>query len=279
MKRARQRDRAGFLKETFQISARRACRLLKINKSTYYYKSTMSALNVALTTRIKEIASVRIRYGYPRIHVLLRREGFEVNRKRVYRLYALQGLNLRSKMPHRKRAAVPRAERILATKPNEIWAMDFMHDRLADGTKIRLLTIVDLYSRECVAVSVDRSFRSPDVVRVLAHACKQRAKPKSIRCDNGTEFVAQPVDQWAFWNNVKIDFSRPGKPTDNAFCESFNGRVRAEFLNSSYFETLAQARRSAGIWRHEYNEFRPHSTLGDLTPAAYARKAHALTKS
>ena len=126
-------------------------------------------------------------------------------------LYALQGLNLRSKMPYRKRAAVPRAERTVATKPNEIWAMDFMHDRLADGTKIRLLTIVDLYSRECVALSVDRSFKSPDVVRVLTHACKQRAVPKSIRCDNGSEFVAEPVDQCAFWNDVKIDFSASRK--------------------------------------------------------------------
>jgi putative transposase len=275
VKPAQQRDRAGFLTAAFKISAPRACRLLKINKSTYYYKSTMSALNEALTARIKEIATVRVRYGYPRIHVLLKREGFEVNRKRVYRLYALQGLNLRSKMPHRKRAAVPRSERTIASKPNDIRAMDFMHERLADGSKIRLLTIVDLYSRECVALSVDRSFRSPDVVRVLTHACKQRGAPTSIRCDNGSEFVAEPVDQWAFWNDVKLDFSRPGKPTDNAFCESFNGRVRAEFLNPSYFETLSQARRAAGIWRQEYNEFRPHSTLGNVTPAAYARAALA----
>ena len=208
MKPAQQRDRAGFLTSTFKISARRACRLLKRNKSTYYYKSTTSALNVALAARIKEIATVRVRYGYPRIHVLLRREGFDVNRKRVYRLYAHQGLNLRAKMPYRKRAAVPRAERIIATKPNDIWAMDFMHERLAGGSKIRLLKIVDLYSRECVALSVDRSFRSPDVVRVLTHACKHRGTPGSIRCDNGSEFVVQPVDQWAFWNDVKLDWSR-----------------------------------------------------------------------
>ena len=151
--------------------------------------------------------------------------------------------------------------------------MDFMHERLADGSKIRLLTIVDLYSRECVALQVDRSFRSPDVVRVLTHVCKHRGKPASIRYDNCSEFVAQPIDQWAFWNDVKLDFSRPGKPTDNAFCESFNGRVRAEFLNPSYFETLAQAKGAAGIWRQEYNEFRPHSMLGNVTPAAYARAA------
>lgn len=247
--------------------------LLKLNRATYYYKSSVSELNVALSLRIKELAHVRIRYGYPRIHVLLRREGFEVNRKRVYRLYAAQGLNLRTKMPYRRRAAVPREVRHVATRPNEIWAMDFMHDRLADSSKFRLLTIVDLFSRECVSLQVDRSFRSPDVVRILAHVCRQREKPTSIRCDNGTEFVAEALDQWAFWNDVKLDFSRPGKPTDNAFAESFNGRVRAEFLNPSYFETLAEAKRAAGIWKHDYNEFRPHSMLGNMTPAAYARSA------
>lgn len=214
-----------------------------------------------------------MRYGYPRIHVLLRREGFAVNRKRVYRLYALQGLNLRAKMPHRRRAAVARQLRHIPTRPNEVWAMDFMHDRLADHSKIRLLTIVDLFSRECVALVVDRGFRSADVVEVLARASKQRGTPSSIRCDNGTEFVAEALDQWAFWNNVQLDFPRPGKPTDNAFSESFDGRVRAEFLNPSYFDSLDQARRAAGIWRHDYNEYRPHSTLGNLTPAAYARSA------
>ena len=264
---------------SFGISARRACRLLKINKSTFYYKSHISDLNVTLSARIKEIASVRVRYGYPRIHVLLRREGFTVNRKRVYRLYALQGLNLRPKMPYRKRATVARSLREVAAQPNDIWAMDFMHERLADGTKIRLLTIVDLYSRECIALGVSRSFKSLDVVRALNHACAQRGRPTTIRCDNGTEFVAEPVDHWAFLMDVKIDFSRPGKPTDNAFCESFNGRVRAEFLNPSYFETLTQARRAAGIWRHEYNEFRPHSMLGNQTPGSYARAAIGLKAS
>ena len=273
MKPAQQRDRVGYLKERFGIGTRRACILLKLNRATFYYKSKVSDLNLALAARIKAIAAVRVRYGYPRIHVLLRRERFLVNRKRVYRLYAALGLNLRSKLPYRRRAAIPRQQRFVPTRPNEVWAMDFMHDRLADHTKIRLLTIVDLFSRECVALIVARSFRSPDVARILADLCKQRGTPASIRCDNGTEFVAEAMDQWAFWNRVQLDFSRPGKPTDNAFAESFNGRVRAEFLNPSYFETLAEARRAAGIWRHDYNEFRPHSTLGNVTPAAYARAA------
>ena len=221
------------------------------------------------------------RIPHPAIIIAIRRRvhSLAVNRKRAYRLYALQGLNLRPKMPHRKRAAVPRSKREIANKPNDILAMDFMHERLADGSKIRLLTIVDLYSRECVALSVARSFTSLDVVLVLNHVCAQRGKPSSIRCDNGTEFVAEPVDQWAFWRDVKIDFSRPGKPTDNAFCESFNGRVRAEFLYPSYFETFAQARRAAAIWRHEYDEFRLHPMLGNQTPGSYARAALALKVS
>jgi putative transposase len=151
--------------------------------------------------------------------------------------------------------------------------MDFMHDRLADGRKIRLLTIVDVFTRECVALEVSYGFKSHDVVAVLRRVCAARAFPKTIRCDNGSEFVAEVLDQWAFWNRVELDFSRPGKPTDNAFAESFNGRVRAELLNPSYFETLAHARRAAGIWRHDYNEIRPHSTLGNRTPSEFALAA------
>jgi len=273
VKPAQQRDRVGYLKERFGIGARRACILLKLSRATYYYKAKASVLNAVLLERIKDIAATRVRYGYPRIHVLLRREGFVVNRKRVYRLYASQGLNLRAKMPHRRRAVVARNLRHVPTRPNEVWAMAFMHDRLADHSNIRSLTIVDLFSRECVALTVGRAFRSEDVVDVLTRVVKQRGTPSSIRCDNGTEFVATALDQWAFWNRVQLDFSRPGKPTDNAFAESFNGRVRAEFLNPSYFETLAQAKRAAWMWRHDYNEYRPHSTLGNITPAAYARSA------
>jgi putative transposase len=257
VKPAQQRDRVGYLKKRFGVGTRRACIVLKFNRATFYHKSKVSPLNVALTLRIKAIAAVRVRYGYPRVLVLLRREGFAVNRKRVYRLYAAQGLNLRSKMPHHRRAAVPRQERHVPTRPNEVWAMDFMHDRLADHSKIRLLTIVDLLSRECVALTVARSFRSPDVVRILAHLSKQRGTPASIRCDNGTEFVAEAMDQWAFWNRVQLDFSRPGKPTDNAFAESFNGRVRAEFLNRHTSKPLPR--------RDEQREF------GDTTTMSFVR--------
>lgn len=148
-----------------------------------------------------------------------------------------------------------------------------MHDRLADNRPYRLLTIVDIYSRECVALEVAWRFCSEDVVAVLQRVCRDRGTPKILRCDNGTEFVAKPLDQWAFWNKIILDFSRPGKPTDNAFIESFNGGVRRELLNPSYFETIDQARRAARVWREEYNAFRPHSMLANKTPKEFAAAA------
>lgn len=232
-----------------------------------------------LRDRIKEIAAARVRYGYRRISVLLRREGFAVNDKRVYRLYAAQGLSLRAKMPHRRRAVTPRSLRFVPTAINQVWSMDFMHDRLADGRAFRLLTMVDIYSRECVALEVEPRFCSDDVVDILKRACRERGVPNALRCDNGTEFVAKPLDQWAFWSKVALDFSRPGKPTDNAFIESFNGGVRRELLNPSYFETIDQARKAARVWREEYNEFRPHSMLANKTPKEFAAEAANHTRS
>jgi putative transposase len=279
VKPAQQRERAGFLVRTFDIGVRRACDLLNLNRSTYYCKSTAGPLNAALRLRIKEIAAARVRYGYRRISVLLRREGHAINDKRVYRLYKLEGLTLRAKMPHRKRAAVPRLQRHVPENINDIWSMDFMHDRLADNRSYRLLTIVDIYSRECVALEVSPRFCSDDVVAVLKRVCRERGTPNVIRCDNGSEFVAQPLDHWAFWNKVALDFSRPGKPTDNAFIESFNGGVRRELLNPSYFETIDQAKKAARLWRVEYNEFRPHSMLANKTPKEFAAQARTPNRS
>ncbi len=254
--------------------------MIRFNRATYYCKSKAGPLNAALRLRIKAIAAERVRYGYRRIGVLLRREGFKVNDKRVYRLYALDGLSLRAKLPHRRRAALPRSQRHVAERINEIWSMDFMHDRLADGRSYRLLTVVDIYSRECVALEVAPRFCSEDVVAALTRAVRERGAPNIIRCDNGTEFVARPLDQWAFWNTIALDFSRPGKPTDNAFIESFNGGVRRELLNPSYFETIEQARKAARIWREEYNDFRPHSMLanktpGNISPVEFERRSQA----
>jgi len=273
VKPAQQRERVGYLRTAYGVGTRRACEVVRLNRATYYCRSKLREKNAALVERIKAIATVRVRYGYRRIHVFLRREGLTVNHKRVYRLYAAEGLNLRSKTPRRRRAVVARSHRVVPVRPDQVWAMDFMFDRLADRRKVRILTIVDLFSRECVALEFDYSFTSDDVVRVLSSVRRERSFPQIIRCDNGTEFVAEALDKWAFWNGVTLDFSRPGKPIDNAFCESFNGRVRAEFLNPSYFETLAQARRAARIWRHDYNEIRPHSMLGNRTPKEAAMAA------
>ena len=270
MKPAHQRERVGFLIATFGVGVRRACDVIQFNRATYYCKSKAGPLNGMLRAKIKEIAASRVRYGYRRIGVLLRREGFKVNDKRIYRLYALEGLSLRSKMPHRRRAAMARSQRHAAENVNEVWSMDFMHDRLADSRPYRLFTVVDIFSRECVALEVAQRFCSEDVAAVLQRACRERGAPKVLRCDNGTEFVAKPLDRWAFWNKITLDFSRPGKPTDNAFIESFNGGVRRELLNPSYFETIEQARHAARIWRAEYNEFRPHSMLANKTPKEFA---------
>ncbi len=279
MKPAQQRERVHFLVKAFGVGIRRACDTVKLNRSTYYRKSSAGPLNGLLRERIKEIAAARVRYGYRRIGVLLRREGFKINDKRVYRLYASEGLSLRAKLPHRRRAATPRSQRFVPTAVNEVWSMDFMHDRLADSRAYRLLTIVDVYSRECVALDVAPRFGSEDVVRVLQRVCRERGTPKVIRCDNGTEFVAKPFDQFAFWNKISLDFSRPGKPTDNAFIESFNGGVRRELLNPSYFETIEAARRAAKIWRQEYNEFRPHSMLANKTPKEFAATSENANRS
>lgn len=266
----RRRFALPFLRKAYKITERRACRVLLVCRATLKYKPVKVDVP-ALRARIKEIAAARVRYGYPRIHVLLRREGWLVNRKRVYRIYREEGLSMRLKPPRRRKSIVVRSDRPTAQKVNETWSMDFMADNLSDGRKIRLLTIVDNYSRECVALEVAPSFKGSDVAQVLTRVVAERGKPRWIRCDNGPEFISKALDQWAYWNKVELDFSRPGKPTDNAFCESSNGRVRQELLNASWFDSLDQARAMTAAWRTEYNDHRPHRSLGNITPTEYAR--------
>jgi len=265
----RRRFALPYLRKAYQISERRACQVVAVNRSTVQYRSVKTDVP-ALRARINEIAATRVRYGYPRIHVLLRREGWVVNRKRVYRIYREEGLSLRLNAPRRRRAVVLR-DRVAANALNQTWSMDFMADNLADGRKIRLLTIVDNFSRECLALDVAWGFKGTDVAQVLTRIVRERGKPRFIRCDNGPEFVSKALDQWAYWNKVELDFSRPGKPTDNAFIESFNGRVRQELLNASWFESLEASREMTVAWRAEYNAHRPHRALGNLSPDEYAR--------
>jgi putative transposase len=225
-----------------------------------------------LRTRIKEIAAVRVSYGYLRIHTLLLREGHKINRKRVYRIYRQEGLMLRRSNPKRRVATKRREEQAQAQAANESWSMDFMSDQLFDGRKFRVLTLVDNFSRESLAVEVAQRFAGEDVAAVLTQVCRRRGKPKSIKVDNGPEFTSKALDLWAYANKVKPDFSRPGKPTDNALIESFNGSFREECLNQEWFMSLDDARRKAEAWRCDYNEIRPHSSLGQLAPSEFAAK-------
>lgn len=261
------------IRKSRQLSERRACEILSVNRRTVRYRSVRLDVNSLLVMRIKEIAAPRVRYGQRRIYVVLRREGWLVNVKRVARLYRAEGLAIRTKMPRRRRAAVVREAPVNPSAPNQSWAMDFVHDVLSDGTKIRLLTVVDIFTRESVVLAVDYGFKAPQVVEALRAASAVRGLPQRIRCDNGPEFVSLPLDQWAHWNGVKLDFSRPGRPSDNAFCESFNNRVRQELLNPHWFHSLEDARRQAAAWRIDYNTNHPHSSLGDRTPEEFAREA------
>lgn len=225
--------------------------------------------------RLRELAATRVRYGYRRLHILLRREGWAVNAKRVYRIYREEQLSLRTKTPKRRVSCQNRVQRSEASCVNDCWAMDFMTDELFDGRRIRLLTIVDLFSRESLAIEVGQRLRGRDVADVLTRISALRPLPKTIRVDNGPEFTSKQLDHWAYDNGVTLDFSRPGKPTDNAFIESFNGSVRIECLNENWFLSLEDAKEKIEAWRVDYNEHRPHSALGNLAPREFAKSGQA----
>lgn len=242
--------------------------MIQICRTSYRYRSTRDG-QVSLRMRINEIAKVRVRYGYKRIHVLLHREGWLVNHKRVYRIYCEEGLNLRSKRPKRRRSTAQRVQRSPATFVNESWSMDFVTDSLFNGHRFRSLTVVDNFSRECLAIEVGQHIRGEDVVRVMESLKAGRGVPCFIKVDNGPEFISKELDKWAYENRVTLDFSRPGKPIDNAYIESFNGSFRDECLNTNWFLSLEDAREKIETWRREYNEWRPHSSLDNLTPSQY----------
>jgi putative transposase len=265
MRPGRRRQLVDEVRGTWKVSIRRACRVLRTDTSTYHYRGRRGDQAV-LSKRVREIAQTRVRYGYRRIHVLLRREGWRVNAKRVYRIYCEQGLQLRSKVPKRRVKAKLRDDRRTAIRANETWAMDFVHDQLATGRKLRVLTMVDIYTRYAPAIVPRFSFKATDVVAVLDEVCGKLGYPATIRVDQGSEFISRELDLWAYMHGVELDFSRPGKPTDNAFIESLNGKFRAECLNAHWFMSLEDARRKMETWRREYNEERPHSAIGNKPP-------------
>lgn len=258
-----------YLRGCYRVSERRACRVTRWARSSHRYRSVKDP-RAALRLRMREIAQARVRYGYRRIRVLLSREGWEVGKKLVYRLYREEGLVLRQRRPRRRRVAVHRRERFRPTAPNQVWSMDFVADQLADGRRFRALTVMDIFTRESLAIEVGQSLKGTDVVGVLNRLKLRRGAPKMLFCDNGSEFTSQIMDLWAYQNGIRIDFSRPGKPTDNAFVESFNGTLRKECLNAHWFTSLADAQQIIEAWRQEYNECRPHRALGERSPLEFA---------
>jgi len=262
----------------YGASQTQACAVLRISRSVFGYRSRARDAR-PLLQRIKEIAAARVHYGYRRVHVLLRREGWRDNCKRVYRLYRAEGLSLRHCHPRRNKSARLRQPKQLVRSINDIWSMDFVADALFDGRRLRALTVVDNYTRECLAIEVGQSLKGEDVVNALLRITAERGKPQTIKVDNGSEFISKAMDRWAYENRVELDFSRPGKPTDNAKVESFNGRFRMECLNTHWFLSLADAQRKIEAWRQDYNEARPHSALAWSTPSEYARRARLAAES
>lgn len=214
---------------------------MQLSRTVYRYQS-IAADSSALRMRIKEITQTRVHYGYRRVHVLLKREGFKDNHKRVYRLYRQQGLSLRHKRPRRNKAAQLRQPHMQAHRVNQMWSMDFVADNLFDGRKLRMLTVLDCYTRESLSIHVGQSLKGEDVVQVLSAIVNTRGKPETIKTDNGSEFVGKVMDRWAYEHAIAMDLSRPGKPTDNAMVESFNGRLRQECLNQHWFLSLGDAK-------------------------------------
>lgn len=253
-----------------QYGITRACGLVGISRSLFDYRSRRDPPG-ELLERIKTIATEKRRYGYRRIHVLLRREGWRVNHKRTHRLYSQAGLQVRKR--RRKRMVMGERTPIeRARGPNESWSMDFVADSLANGRRVRCLAVVDDFTRECVAAVVDTSISGARVARELDEVIVMRGAPVSITVDNGPEFAGRVLDEWAYRRGIRLRFIRPGKPVENAYAESFNGKFRDECLNEHWFTSLNHARELVGQWQQEYNHERPHSSLGDLPPSVFAAK-------
>jgi putative transposase len=250
------------------LSERRACRFTGFPRSTQRYQRTRA--DGELRARLESLALRKPRWGYRRLHWLLGREGTRVNRKRVQRVYREAGLHVRRR--RRKRVSVARVAALVPTRPNERWSMDFMADTLGDGRAVRIFTLVDDCSRESPGLLVDRSISAARITRFLDDL---DALPRALVCDNGPEFTSQHFDQWAHERGIVLHFIRPGHPIENCYIESFNGRLRDECLNESWFVSLTDAQRTIEAWRVEYNTARPHSALGNRTPAEFA-SAHVL---
>ena len=261
------------MKQAYRRSERRACRLLGLSRSSCRYPVRRPEAK-ALRQRLRELAAERRRFGYRRLHELLRREGWAVNGKRVYRVYRQEHLQV-GKRPRRRGVSRQRLPLALPSGPNERWSMDFITDSLATGRRFRTLNGVDEYTRECLWIEVDTSLGGERVARVLEELSRQRGAPQVIGVDNGPEFTGQALDRWAYRRGVKLHFIAPGKPEQNAYVESFNGKFRDECLNEHWFTDLEEAREKIETWRQDYNQRRPHSALGYRTPEEFAAQTAA----
>jgi putative transposase len=255
--------------EKFGVSERRACGLNDIDRSSYRYDPREDR-DVKLREQLTELARRKPRFGYRRLGVLLEREGEVVNHKRLFRVYQSAGLSVRRR--EKKRIERGRVGMPLLTRPNQEWSLDFISDALANGRGVRALTVLDDFTKESPAIEVDFSLAAPRVTRVLDAVIDERETPDSIRIDNGPEFTSRCFVAWAEQRGIKLVYIQPGKPVQNSYIESFNGRFRDECLNANWFENLADARRKIEAWRVDYNQQRPHSSLAYRTPEEFARQ-------
>ena len=260
------REQIRWLRQSHPASQRRACELMEMAESSYRYQSRRN--DEPLRNQLIELARDKVRYGYRRLHVLLQRGGERINHKRVYRVYREAGLMVRRKA--RKKLMRAGVLRPALTAANQEWALDFVHDAVEAGRSIRMLSVVDPYTRECLALEVDTSFASRRVTRVLEEVIERRGVPRAIRCDNGPELTSRHFLAWCIERKIELVHIQPGRPMQNGHVESFHGRLREECLNVSWFGNLFEARGKIAAWRKEYNEQRPHSSLGYRTPAEFA---------
>jgi len=265
-----------YAQTTFLVSKTRACGLMSLAVSSYYYQGTNARPEQPLREALRRHAATRRRWGYRRLIVLLRRDGFADNHKRIHRVYQAEGLQVRQRRRRKQRLDRGQERPAAPVKPNERWSLDFVHDRLVSGRSLRLLTVVDDHTRECLWIETDTSLSGHRVARVLDLLVELRGRPQSLLTDNGPEFAGMALDRWTHEHQVEHRFIAPGKPTQNAFVESFNGKLRDECLNEHEFLSVEHAREQIDIFREDYNHIRPHSSLGKLTPVEFARRASPL---
>jgi len=265
---AGRREAVAHLRTSFEVSERRACVVLGVDRTSVRYRSSRPD-DAAVRARLRELAAVRRRFGYRRLLVLMRREGLVMNHKKFRRLYREERLQVRRR-GRRKRAIGTRAPMTIPQGPNQRWSLDFLSDAFADGRRFRIFAVVDDFTRECLALVADTSLPGLRIVRELEAIVAVRGRPAMCVSDNGTELTGMAVLRWCQEIRIEWHYIAPGKPTQNAVIESFNGRLRDELLNETLFTSLAQVRAVLSAWKNDYNDIRPHSALGNLTPTEYA---------